>query len=202
MTCDETRGASTSALSVIRDRDLLWPSSASASRVLRRPFSSYHEQERLVSATAKWVSSRIFLTAGACGQGDRGFGARCTRATGRIPLRFGNACYTRCVHALHLSAYTHPLIHSIVARHLSNLSISAAPPSYIQQHAYGGQASSSHSPHFPVSSEYAAELNHMASPSIPAYDGGYWEATRNDAVKYLGEQGLSVCSAPEVVYVI
>ncbi|KAF9806781.1 hypothetical protein IEO21_08541 [Rhodonia placenta] len=78
-----------------------------------------------------------------------------------------------------------------VARHLSNLSISAAPPSYIQQHAYGGQASSSHSPHFPVSSEYAAELNHMASPSIPAYDGGYWEATRNDAVKYLGEQGFA-----------
>ncbi|KAI0927411.1 hypothetical protein AcV5_007956 [Taiwanofungus camphoratus] len=77
-----------------------------------------------------------------------------------------------------------------VARHLSNLSITATPPSYVQPYAYSAQAASYPQPHFPLSSEYANELNHLASPSIPTHDGGYWEHTRNEAVSYLGEQGF------------
>ncbi|CCM06130.1 uncharacterized protein FIBRA_08379 [Fibroporia radiculosa] len=75
-----------------------------------------------------------------------------------------------------------------VARHLSNLSISAAAPSYLQAYPPSASVPSYPQAHFPVSGEYAAELNHLASSSVPTYDGGYWESARNDAVRYLGEQ--------------
>ncbi|PCH40319.1 hypothetical protein WOLCODRAFT_67627 [Wolfiporia cocos MD-104 SS10] len=77
-----------------------------------------------------------------------------------------------------------------IARHLNSLSISSVPPSYVQSLPYGAPAAPYPQPHFPVSSEYANELNHLAARSAPTYDGGYWESTRNDAVRYLGDQGF------------
>ncbi|OBZ71394.1 Protein rad9 [Grifola frondosa] len=77
-----------------------------------------------------------------------------------------------------------------VTRHLGHLSI-AAPPSYVQPYIYGAQAAP-HSPtYFPQYSEFANELNHISSSSIPMHDGGYWERSRNEAVRYLGDQGSS-----------
>lgn len=80
---------------------------------------------------------------------------------------------------------------SPVARHLSGLSLTATPPSYyVQPTTY-----SSHIPATPQYgyqsqySEYAREISHLASPSTPYNDGGYWEAQRNEATRHLGQQG-------------
>ena len=79
-----------------------------------------------------------------------------------------------------------------VARHLSNLSISAAPPSYVQPYASVPSNASYHQPRFPQYSEYAQEFTHIMSPQQPSYGGSYWESTRNEAVYHLAGQGPSV----------
>ncbi|KZT11764.1 uncharacterized protein LAESUDRAFT_733751 [Laetiporus sulphureus 93-53] len=78
-----------------------------------------------------------------------------------------------------------------VTRHLGSLTVTAHPPSYVQPYSYGGAAPTYH---LPESTEYMHELNHLAAPSIPTNDGGYWENARNDAIRYLGEQRPSVNS--------
>ncbi|RDX49866.1 hypothetical protein OH76DRAFT_1556053 [Lentinus brumalis] len=76
-----------------------------------------------------------------------------------------------------------------VARHLSNLSISAAPPSYVQPYASVPSNASYHQPRFPQYSEYAQEFTHIMTPQQPSYGGSYWESTRNEAVYHLAGQG-------------
>ncbi|KAH9923582.1 hypothetical protein B0H21DRAFT_765352 [Amylocystis lapponica] len=79
-----------------------------------------------------------------------------------------------------------------VARHLSNLTLSAAPPSYVQSHHHHTQGAPMYpQAHYPPFVEYAHELNHLATASAPVHDGGYWESTRNEAVRYIGEQGFA-----------
>ncbi|KAL6300065.1 hypothetical protein BKA93DRAFT_803226 [Sparassis latifolia] len=82
-----------------------------------------------------------------------------------------------------------PSVH--VARHLSNLTISAAPPSYMQTHAHAYNTQASQYAQAPFSSltEYTNELRHISGPYIPVNDGGYWENTHNEAIRYMGEQG-------------
>lgn len=76
-----------------------------------------------------------------------------------------------------------------VARHLSNLSISAAPPSYVQPYAAVPSNTMYHQPRFPQYSEYAQEFTHITGSQQPAYGGSYWENTRNEAVYHLAGQG-------------
>ena len=79
-----------------------------------------------------------------------------------------------------------------VARHLSNLSISAAPPSYSQPYAAVPSNTTYHQPRFPQYTEYAQEFTHIMSAQQPSYGGSYWESTRNEAVYHLAGQGSSV----------
>ncbi|OCH92592.1 hypothetical protein OBBRIDRAFT_791042 [Obba rivulosa] len=82
-----------------------------------------------------------------------------------------------------------------VARHLSNLSLSAGPPSYyVQPQSYSVQPlpyTQSYQTYLPPISGYSNEIQHLASPSMPTDDGGYWESTRDEAVRYLGESSTS-----------
>ncbi|KAI0761978.1 hypothetical protein BD413DRAFT_221108 [Trametes elegans] len=75
-----------------------------------------------------------------------------------------------------------------VARHLSNLSISAAPPSYSQPYASVSSNASYSQSRFPQYSEYSREFAHILNPEPAGYGGSYWESTRNQAVQQLGGQ--------------
>ncbi|KAI8994107.1 hypothetical protein BD414DRAFT_481445 [Trametes punicea] len=78
-----------------------------------------------------------------------------------------------------------------VARHLSNLSISAAPPSYIQPYAAVPSNTSHHQARYPQYSEYAQEFAHILNPAPSDHSRTYWESTRNQAVSHLaGQQHL------------
>lgn len=74
-----------------------------------------------------------------------------------------------------------------VSRQLSNLSLSAQPPSYAQPQYYALSEYTYPSQTPAPYTEYATELNHLQSQHLPAQDGGYWENTRNDAVQYLSQ---------------
>lgn len=41
----------------------------------------------------------------------------------------------------------------------------------------------------PPYAEYAHEVDYLATQQVPVNDSGYWENTRNDALRYLGDQG-------------
>ncbi|CDO75304.1 hypothetical protein BN946_scf184654.g12 [Trametes cinnabarina] len=75
-----------------------------------------------------------------------------------------------------------------VARHLSNLSISAAPPSYIQPYVSVPANASYHQSRFPQNTEYAREFAHILNPAPPDHGRTYWENTRNQAVHHLANQ--------------
>ncbi|KAI0823297.1 hypothetical protein BC628DRAFT_1504458 [Trametes gibbosa] len=75
-----------------------------------------------------------------------------------------------------------------VARHLSNLSISAAPPSYTQPYAPPSYATH-HQPRYPQYSEYSREFAHILNPEPPGHGQSYWESARNQAVHHLAGQG-------------
>ncbi|EKM54090.1 uncharacterized protein PHACADRAFT_162472 [Phanerochaete carnosa HHB-10118-sp] len=78
---------------------------------------------------------------------------------------------------------------SHVARHLGGLSLTATPPSYYIQPAIYSQQIMTTAPSYSSQiSEYSQELAHLASPSPPYNDGGYWESERINAVRYIGEQ--------------
>ena len=89
-----------------------------------------------------------------------------------------------------------------MARHLSGLSLTATPPSYyIQPTFYSQQQLVSAIPSYNSQlSEYSQELSHLASPNTPYNDGGYWEAERNNAVRYIGEQAPCVVRLETVLY--
>ncbi|KAI0643094.1 hypothetical protein C8Q79DRAFT_1002826 [Trametes meyenii] len=79
-----------------------------------------------------------------------------------------------------------------VARHLSNLSISAAPPSYTQPYVPAPSNATYHQSRFPQHSEYSREFAHILNPEPSEYGGQYWENTRSQAVYHLAGQGHSM----------
>ena len=80
------------------------------------------------------------------------------------------------------------IIWILVARHISGLSLTATPPSYyVQPSNYNAHIGTSQQ-YTSQYAEYSREINHLAAPSIPYNDGGYWQNQRNEAVKYLGQQ--------------
>ncbi|KAI0051083.1 hypothetical protein FA95DRAFT_1554896 [Auriscalpium vulgare] len=88
-----------------------------------------------------------------------------------------------------LAASANPTSH--VTRHMSTLTVGGTAPSYVQPHYYsvGGFNYPAGNP--PPYTEYATEVNHIQSQQPPAINSGYWETTRNDAVRYLGDQRTS-----------
>ncbi|KAF8133417.1 hypothetical protein EV363DRAFT_1470656 [Boletus edulis] len=74
-----------------------------------------------------------------------------------------------------------------VTRHISNLSNPALPPTYMQAnysafHTISYQTHPSSSSPF---SDYSRELTYLSDPSTPAQHSPYWQATRNESVRYL-----------------
>lgn len=82
---------------------------------------------------------------------------------------------------------------NIVTRHLGGLSIGAPASTYIQPqyHTVNGSSYAQGNP--PPYTEYAHEMDYLASQQMPVNDSGYWETTRNDALSYLGDQP-SLCA--------
>ncbi|KAI1793228.1 hypothetical protein LXA43DRAFT_1124268 [Ganoderma leucocontextum] len=76
-----------------------------------------------------------------------------------------------------------------VARHLGNLSISAASPSYVQPYASVPSNSSYHQPRFPQYPEYAQEFAHIMNPQQPLHGESYFEKAREEVVYHLAGQG-------------
>ncbi|KAA1473731.1 hypothetical protein DENSPDRAFT_882264 [Dentipellis sp. KUC8613] len=75
-----------------------------------------------------------------------------------------------------------------VARHLGGLTTPATTPSYVQPQYYGASNYSYPTSNPTPYSQYANEINHLQSQQVPSNDSGYWANTRNDAVRYLGQQ--------------
>ena len=78
-----------------------------------------------------------------------------------------------------------------MARHLSNLSITAAAPSFVQPDYHTLHGSSYLQGNPPPYTEYAHEINYLIAPyenPVPVRNMEYWQNTRDDAVRLLGEQ--------------
>lgn len=61
-------------------------------------------------------------------------------------------------------------------------------PSYIQPQYYTLDGASYAQGNPPPYTEYAHEVDYLGSQQTLANDSGFWEAARNDAVRYLGNQ--------------
>ncbi|KAF8879492.1 hypothetical protein BD779DRAFT_1551796 [Infundibulicybe gibba] len=69
-----------------------------------------------------------------------------------------------------------------VARHLSSLTLTAAPPSFMQQSYHSTSYPQGNPPPY---TEYAQEISYLSSSHN---NSDYWESSRNEAVRLLGEQ--------------
>ncbi|KAF9005451.1 hypothetical protein BDQ17DRAFT_1353128 [Cyathus striatus] len=75
-----------------------------------------------------------------------------------------------------------------VSRHISTMTITAAPPTFAQPSYYAAHPNSYHRGNPPPPySEYDQQISYLGSAQVPN-DRGYWENTRNDAVRMLNEQ--------------
>lgn len=81
------------------------------------------------------------------------------------------------------------------ARHLGNMTSVATPPSFVQPNYYSMQPTDYPQGNPPPYTEYAPELTYLSSRNVSADDSGYWENTRNDAVRLVQEQ-----AGPYVVF--
>lgn len=74
-----------------------------------------------------------------------------------------------------------------VARHLSNLSITAAPPSYIQPSYYSTPAQ------FGTTPMFQTELSHLSTRDVPhrGPERDFWDMSRNDVLRLMGDQSAT-----------
>ena len=63
-----------------------------------------------------------------------------------------------------------------------------AAPTFPQTQYYGDPGATYPQGNPPPYSEYDQQIRYLASSHVPADDSGYWENTRNDAVRMLNEQ--------------
>ncbi|KAG5653655.1 hypothetical protein H0H81_011615 [Sphagnurus paluster] len=90
--------------------------------------------------------------------------------------------------AVYPMASANPTNH--VARHLSNMTLTAQPPSFVQPNYYmmhSGYPQGNPPPY----TEYAQELAYLNSPQSSSNDSGYWNQARDDAVRLLGDRSGS-----------
>ncbi|KAJ4497024.1 hypothetical protein C8R41DRAFT_824439 [Lentinula lateritia] len=105
-----------------------------------------------------------------------------------------NSDHNRSVRDSHRLLASYPISSAVpsghVARHLDSLSMTAAPPSFVNQHLYNSSLYSNTMTH----SEYANEIQYLRSnqaqgnQGIVSRDSGYWERARDQAVALLNEQ--------------
>ncbi|KDR82399.1 hypothetical protein GALMADRAFT_220397 [Galerina marginata CBS 339.88] len=74
-----------------------------------------------------------------------------------------------------------------VSRHVSNMTLTAAP-TFPQPDYYNIHNTPYPQGNPPPYSEYDQQLRYLASSQVPSDDSGYWENTRNDAVRMLNEE--------------
>ncbi|KIJ60270.1 hypothetical protein HYDPIDRAFT_32393 [Hydnomerulius pinastri MD-312] len=87
--------------------------------------------------------------------------------------------------AAYPSASATPSAH--VTRHLSNLSIAAPPPTYMQAN-YSAYHAAPYQPLQPSNTpftDYSQELSYLSNPSVPAQHSQYWQSTRDESVRLL-----------------
>ena len=74
-----------------------------------------------------------------------------------------------------------------VARHLSNLSLTSTPPSYIQPAYYSTAAA------FGNLTTYQHEVSHISTMNVPhsGHERADWDATRNDLFRMMPYHSLS-----------
>ena len=72
----------------------------------------------------------------------------------------------------------------LVARHLSNLSISASPPSYVEPAYYSRPSNYGNAP------AYQAELAQLSNMHVPqdGTDRAYWDMSRGDMFQLMANQ--------------
>jgi cohesin loading factor subunit SCC2 len=75
---------------------------------------------------------------------------------------------------------------NLVSRHISSMTLTAAPTFHRPDH-YNMHQSSYPQGNSPPYSEYDSQVQYLAAPT-PLNDFGYWENTRDDAVRMLNEQ--------------
>ncbi|KAL5519986.1 hypothetical protein ACEPAG_1646 [Sanghuangporus baumii] len=76
-----------------------------------------------------------------------------------------------------------------VARHLSNLSLTGTPPSYIHPAYYSTPVAYGHS------STYQNGLAHISTVNVPhsGYERAYWDASRSDVFRMMPDHSMSEC---------
>ncbi|KAF9220470.1 hypothetical protein BS17DRAFT_739205 [Gyrodon lividus] len=87
--------------------------------------------------------------------------------------------------AAYPSASATPSAH--VARHMSDLSIAAPPPTYMHANYSAFHAASYQTlpPSNAPFTEYSQELHYLSNPTIPVQHSQYWQATRDESVRLL-----------------
>lgn len=85
-----------------------------------------------------------------------------------------------------LSGFVYILRCSLVSRHIGSMTLTAAP-TFNSSEYYSNHQSSYPQGNPPPYSEYDNQVRYLASQS-PLNDSGYWENTRDDAVRMLNEQ--------------
>ncbi|KAH7925870.1 hypothetical protein BV22DRAFT_1088167 [Leucogyrophana mollusca] len=87
------------------------------------------------------------------------------------------------------SASATPTAH--VARHLSNLSITATTPSYMlpQYQSHHNTPHYYSTAHPAPYTEHSNEISYLASPSMPPGDRGYWRSSRDEVNRFIPEGG-------------
>lgn len=150
-----------------------WPLASSVPQIISSVSSSNAQQRQPTAQSKSSVSSFSASLRPKSWKTCRRLRSRCSKTSRCVPLRVRDPDNARLafdnIDALRGS-------HSIsVARHLSNLTIS---PTYMHpQYQYpDGEYG-----------EYANELQYLTSGRPNPSDGGYWENTRNEAVRYLTE---------------
>ncbi|TFK39055.1 hypothetical protein BDQ12DRAFT_682942 [Crucibulum laeve] len=73
-----------------------------------------------------------------------------------------------------------------VARHMGSMMMSGAPPTFMEPTYYSSDSYAHGNP--PPYSEYDQQINYLNSQQVPVNDSGFWENTRNDAVRMINEQ--------------
>ena len=86
----------------------------------------------------------------------------------------------------------------IVSQHINSITLTNAP-AFPQQDYYNTTHHSAHPHSNQVQySEYDQQLQYLATANNPQDDSGYWENTRNDAVRMLNEQAGPYVSSTSI----
>ncbi len=150
-----------------------WYSHARTSDTVPAPSSSNGDAQGVLRGAQHLLGTYPFASATPTTHGT------CTL----IPMRFGDIQLNRDLVQIAFS----------VARHLSNLTITATPPSYVQPGYYSSGRYNGNGQNGYGGGEPSFQQQVLTSQTIPA--GGpereFWDASRSEAIKHLSEPSQS-----------